>query len=159
MNNSNYDISLAVMVLKLCWDIDDVIYLKVNAQPKQKGLTLSKNAKETLYSLNEPDYVLYDHFNKTLWKTVDELGRERVEVRDSPTIETIHGPFSPPDHLGWVDPKLALANEISQRSLVVADECIGGVELVEGDGEKQKTTSEYILKKNKGKVKKSIFHI
>ena len=96
----HYDISLAVMVLKLCWDIDDVIYLKVNAQPKQKGLTLSKNAKETLYKLNEPDYVLYDHFNKTLWKTVDELGRERVEVRDSPTIETIHGPFSPPDHLG-----------------------------------------------------------
>ena len=88
----HYDISLAVMVLKLCWDIDDVIYLKVNAQPKQKGLTLSKNAKETLYKLNEPDYVLYDHFNKTLWKTVDELGRERVEVRDSPIVETINGP-------------------------------------------------------------------
>ena len=82
----HYDISLAVMVLRLCWDIDDVIYLKVNAQPKQKGLTLSKNAKETLYKLNEPDYVLYDHFNKTLWKTVDELGRERVEVRDQRTV-------------------------------------------------------------------------
>ena len=80
----HYDISLAVMVLKLCWDIDDAIYLKVNAQAKQKGLKLSEQAKKTLYSLNEPDYVLYDHFNKTLWKTVDELGRERVEVRDSP---------------------------------------------------------------------------
>ena len=92
----HYDISLAVMVLRLCWDIDDVIYLKVNAQPKQKGLTLSKNAKETLYKLNEPDYVLYDHFNKTLWKTVDELGRERVEVRDSPIVETIlPAPFAP----------------------------------------------------------------
>ena len=43
--------------------------------------------------------------------------------------------------------------------MVAADECIGGVELVEGDGGKQKTTSEYILRKNKGKVKKSIFHI
>ena len=85
----HYDISLAVMVLKLCWDIDDAIYLKVNAQAKQKGLKLSEQAKKTLYSLNEPDYVLYDHFNKTLWKTVDELGRERVEVRDSP----INGPF------------------------------------------------------------------
>ena len=48
----------------------------------------------------------------------------------------------------------ALANEISQRSLVAAEDCIGGVELVESDGEKQKTTSEYILRKNKGKVKK-----
>ena len=33
----HYNISLAVMVLKLCWDIDDVIYLKVNAQARQQG--------------------------------------------------------------------------------------------------------------------------
>ena len=33
----HYDISLAVMVIKLCWDIDDAIYLKVNAQARQKG--------------------------------------------------------------------------------------------------------------------------
>lgn len=57
-----------------------------------------------------------------------------------------------------MDPKLALANEISQRSLIAADDCIGGVELVEGDGEKQKTTSEYILRKNKGKVKKPVWY-
>ena len=56
---------------------------------------------------------------------------------------------------GWmVDPSSALANEISQRSLIAAENCIDGVKLVEGDGEKQKTTSEYILRKNKGKVKK-----
>ena len=53
-----------------------------------------------------------------------------------------------------VDPSTALANEISQRSLIAAENCIDGVKLVEGDGEKQKTTSEYILRKNKGKVKK-----
>ena len=53
-----------------------------------------------------------------------------------------------------VDPSSALANEISQRSLIAAENCIDGVKLVEGDGEKQKTTSEYILRKNKGKVKK-----
>ena len=56
---------------------------------------------------------------------------------------------------GWmVDPSSALANEISQRSLIAAEDCIDGVKLVEGDGEKQKATSEYILRKNKGKVKK-----
>ena len=53
-----------------------------------------------------------------------------------------------------VEPSSALANEISQRSLIAAETCIDGVKLVEGDGEKQKTTSEYILRKNKGKVKK-----
>ena len=30
--------------------------------------------------------MFYDYFNKTLWATVDELGRERVEVRVSPTV-------------------------------------------------------------------------
>ena len=49
------------------------------------GLSLSDNAKKNLYSLNEPDYVFYDYFNKTLWETVDELGRERVEVWVSPS--------------------------------------------------------------------------
>ena len=56
-----------------------------------------------------------------------------------------------------VDPSSALANEISQRSLIAAENCIDGVKLVEGDGEKQKTTSEYILRKNKGKVQKVSF--
>ena len=112
----HYDISLAVMVLKLCWDIDEAIYLKVNAQARPQGnawnqtkyqlgihelgireylvfvwfvsvlgLSLSDNAKKNLNLLNEPDYVFYDYFNKTLWATVDELGRERVEVRVSPS--------------------------------------------------------------------------
>ena len=56
-----------------------------------------------------------------------------------------------------VDPSSALANEISQRSLIAAENCIDGVKLVEGDGEKQKTTSEYTLRKNKGKVQKVSF--
>ena len=39
----HYDISLAVMVIKLCWDIDDAIYLKVNAQARQKGSATHAN--------------------------------------------------------------------------------------------------------------------
>ena len=38
-----YDISLAVMVLKFCWEIEDVIYMKVNQQTKTET-TLSDNA-------------------------------------------------------------------------------------------------------------------
>ena len=39
----HYDISLAVMVLKLCWDIDEAIYLKVNAQARPKGNAWNQN--------------------------------------------------------------------------------------------------------------------
>ena len=39
----HYDISLAVMVLKLCWDIDEAIYLKVNAQARPQGNAWNQN--------------------------------------------------------------------------------------------------------------------
>ena len=39
----HYDISLAVMVLKFCWKIEDVIYMRVNEQTKT-GTTLSDKA-------------------------------------------------------------------------------------------------------------------
>lgn len=39
----HYDVSLAVLVLKFCWKIEDVIYMKVNEQTKT-GTTLSDNA-------------------------------------------------------------------------------------------------------------------
>jgi hypothetical protein len=51
-----------------------VVYLKVNAQAKS-GIELSAQALRTLQKVNEPDYLLYDYFNKTLWATVEELGR------------------------------------------------------------------------------------
>ena len=39
----HYDVSLAVLVLKFCWKIEDVIYMKVNQQTKS-GTELSSNA-------------------------------------------------------------------------------------------------------------------
>ena len=39
----HYDVSLAVLVLKFCWKIEDVIYMKVNQQTKT-GTELSSNA-------------------------------------------------------------------------------------------------------------------
>lgn len=39
----HYDISLAVLILKFCWKIEDVIYLRVNEQTKT-GTQLSDKA-------------------------------------------------------------------------------------------------------------------
>ena len=68
-----YDISLALLMIKLCWSIEDVIYLKVNAQAKSH-IQLSDNAIDTLYKINRPDYLLYTFFNETFWRTVEEIG-------------------------------------------------------------------------------------
>lgn len=92
----HYDISLAVMVLKFCWKIEDVIYLKVNEQTKT-STTLSDKAVKVLEELNRPDYIFYDYMNATLWNTVAELGIEKVE---------------------------AVAAEIDRRSHQVESECI-----------------------------------
>ena len=70
----HYDVSLAILLIKFCWSLDDVVYLKVNAQAKS-GIELSAKAVETLKKINAPDYLLYNYFNKTLWDTVDELGK------------------------------------------------------------------------------------
>ena len=50
-----------------------------------------------LEKLNRPDYVLYNHFNETLWKTVYQIGFDRVKE---------------------------VANEIDARSKAVKNECI-----------------------------------
>lgn len=70
----HYDISLAILLIKFCWSIDDVVYLKVNAQAKT-GIELSAKAQDTLHKINKPDYLLYNFFNATLWMTVEELGK------------------------------------------------------------------------------------
>ena len=90
-----YDLSLAVLVLKFCWSVEDVIYLKVNSQTKSK-IELSQKAVENLQKLNYPDYELYNFFNVTLWETIAELGRNRVED---------------------------LANIIGKRTMELAEEC------------------------------------
>jgi len=92
----HYDISLAVLVLKFCWKIEDVIYMKVNEQTKT-GTLLSDRAVKVLEELNRPDYIFYNHFNDTLWNSVFDLGYDRVQ---------------------------AVAAEIDARSQAVKEECI-----------------------------------
>ena len=50
----HYDVSLAVLVLKFCWKIEDVIYMKVNQQTKT-GTELSSNAVKGRFIKIHPD--------------------------------------------------------------------------------------------------------
>lgn len=74
-----YDISLAVLMIKLCWSIDDVVYLKVNEQTKT-NIQLSQRAVDTLHQLNRPDYLLYSFLNATFWRTVDKIGKDNTLI-------------------------------------------------------------------------------
>lgn len=59
------DTSLAVLMIKFCWSIDDVASFKLNSNLKTNH-DLSKQAKESLQRLNWADYRLYSYFKKRL---------------------------------------------------------------------------------------------
>jgi len=71
------DTSLAVMMIKFCWSIDDVVHLKLNSMRKEER-TLSDDSLRRLKTMNWADYKLYDRMLKRLNREVREIGEEKV---------------------------------------------------------------------------------
>ncbi|KAF1668548.1 Galactosylceramide sulfotransferase, partial [Aptenodytes patagonicus] len=73
-----FDESLVLLKDLLCWQLEDVLYFKLNAR---KGSTVSRLTPE-LYekatSWNLIDAKLYRYFNATFWRKVEAYGRERM---------------------------------------------------------------------------------
>ena len=71
------DESLILLKDLLCWSIDDVLYLRQNAR-ETKNRTLTEQIKQNIREWNGVDTRMYDYFNKTLWRKVEEYGIERM---------------------------------------------------------------------------------
>ena len=70
-----FDESLVLMKRLLCWEMDDILYLKLNErQDKEKVSNLNESVKEKIARWNEADVLLFDYFNKTFWKKVEMEG-------------------------------------------------------------------------------------
>ena len=61
----------------LCLTLDDVSFLSKNVAVHKRGVSASfkKQAKEWQYL----DDQLYNYFNKTLWRKIDEFGLEKMK--------------------------------------------------------------------------------
>lgn len=73
-----FEESLILLKDTLCWEMDDLLFFKLNAR---KGSTVSKLTPELrarALEWNAIDWKLYQHFNKTFWKKVDSYGRQRM---------------------------------------------------------------------------------
>lgn len=70
--------SLAVMMIKFCWSLDDVVHLKLNSM-RHEDKKLSKTALRNLHILNWADFKLYQKMTQRLWEEVDEIGKEIVD--------------------------------------------------------------------------------
>lgn len=73
-----FEESLILLKDALCWDMDDLLFFKLNAR---KGSTVSKLTPELrakALEWNAIDWKLYQHFNNTFWLKVERYGRERM---------------------------------------------------------------------------------
>uniref|UniRef100_A0A1A8C208 Galactose-3-O-sulfotransferase 1 n=1 Tax=Nothobranchius kadleci TaxID=1051664 RepID=A0A1A8C208_NOTKA len=73
-----FEESLILLKEALCWEMDDLLFFKLNAR---KGSTVSKLSPELrakALEWNAIDWKLYQHFNRTFWNKVDTYGPERM---------------------------------------------------------------------------------
>ena len=67
-----FDESLLVLKKELCWEYEDIVYVPKNQREKRP--TLSFKIRQKIVEFNHADFLLYHHFNQTLWKKIDEYG-------------------------------------------------------------------------------------
>ena len=64
------------MKRRLCWQLDDILYLKFHYTNNEAWNRehASPELKDRIRSWNQADVLLYDFFNKTLWKEIEYEG-------------------------------------------------------------------------------------
>lgn len=75
-----FDESVVLLRHILCWDLDDVISLTINARMGSYKKNLTQEAYRNLEEWNWGDKLLYDYFLKKFQETVNEFGKERLNA-------------------------------------------------------------------------------
>ena len=78
-----FDESLVLLKDLLCWNVDDIVYAKLNMENTGEE-SLSPRALKILEVYGKHDYSLYMYFKTKFLKTVKEFGAERMskEVKE-----------------------------------------------------------------------------
>ena len=70
-----FDESLILLKRLLCWEIDDILHVKVNERlDNEKASNLSDRVKENIKRWNKADVLLFTYFNATFWKKIEMEG-------------------------------------------------------------------------------------
>lgn len=73
-----FEESLILLKDALCWELDDLLFFKLNAREGSKVSKLSPELRAKALEWNAIDWKLYQHFNKTFWEKVNAYGRQRM---------------------------------------------------------------------------------
>eukprot|EP00066_Takifugu_rubripes_P030297 XP_011619563.1 PREDICTED: galactose-3-O-sulfotransferase 3-like [Takifugu rubripes] len=69
-----FDESLVLLRHLLSWDLDDILYFKLNMRKASSKHSLTPGLATKIRSWNSLDARLYDHFNASLWRQISALG-------------------------------------------------------------------------------------
>ena len=70
-----FDESLVLMKRLLCWQMEDILYLKLNErQDKEKDTVLTNDVIENVKRWNKADVLLFEYFNKSFWRKIENEG-------------------------------------------------------------------------------------
>lgn len=70
--------SLVLLAKYLCWELTDVLVLKLNSRRDEFKETISEKTREVLRQKLAPDYLLYTHFLARFDQQVEVFGRGRM---------------------------------------------------------------------------------
>lgn len=74
-----FDESLVLLRHLLSWDLEDILYIKLNMRKPSSKQSLTPGLASKIRSWNSLDTRLYDHFNASLWRQITALGPACVE--------------------------------------------------------------------------------
>ncbi|XP_072456045.1 galactosylceramide sulfotransferase-like isoform X2 [Notamacropus eugenii] len=73
-----FDESLVLLKDLLCWELEDILYFKLNARRASAVPQLTGELYQRATDWNQLDALLYRHFNASFWRKVEAFGRERM---------------------------------------------------------------------------------
>ncbi|XP_029472900.1 LOW QUALITY PROTEIN: galactose-3-O-sulfotransferase 2-like [Rhinatrema bivittatum] len=75
-----FDESMILLKNTLCWELEDVVYFKLNVRSQDTIQNLTQESKERAKQWCSLDWKLYQHFNRTFWKRIREtIGLEKMK--------------------------------------------------------------------------------
>ncbi|KAI4832476.1 hypothetical protein KUCAC02_015443 [Chaenocephalus aceratus] len=75
----HFEESLILLKDALCWEMDDILFFKLNSRMKSTVPKLTPELREKALQWNSIDWKLYKHFNLTFWEKVEAYGRKQME--------------------------------------------------------------------------------
>ncbi|XP_023649027.1 galactose-3-O-sulfotransferase 3-like isoform X2 [Paramormyrops kingsleyae] len=93
----HFDESLVLLRHLLAWDLEDMLYVRMNMRRPSSRRSLGADLPARIRSWNALDTALYEHFNKSLWERLRALGLSsvgrEVHLLQSAQVRLVQGCF------------------------------------------------------------------